>query len=310
MILKIYFLGFIIALVCLSSCSSTQVQITYSKDKPYPDSSFDFAMTTFIKKDTINFGISRIFERVLSYRGSRGDSLHMRIWFPGGQHIDSAKLLLLVPGFHGEPYELYPLAIAATKRGMITAILSPRSIDVNENIADDYGINEMQDAEDAFNIYQKENRLPALKVAMFGCSFGSVVALNLAVKDPRVRATVCESIMPDLVVTSKKLLSGEESDHLQSLIAASGVHIADLNPETVIKQFPPNKKLFIIWGEKDKLISSDERVRLKSLIEQYVPSATFEQEPGIGHTLRYGFPLSQQDALKLNDKIISFLEGL
>jgi len=42
----------------------------------------------------------------------------------------------------------------------------------------------------------------------------------------------------------------------------------------------------------------------------YSPSAIFEQEPGIGHVLRYVFSLSQEEALKLNEKIVSFLVGL
>ncbi|MFI5263590.1 MAG: alpha/beta hydrolase [Candidatus Kapaibacterium sp.] len=307
--MKLFVAGFILFLLCLNSCSSTKIELTMTSDKPYPDSSYDFSMATSIKKDTIFFGSSRLNERVLPYRSMKGDSLNIRIWFPGGQHVDSTKLILLVPGFHDEPYELFPLAIASTKRGIITAILSPRSIDVNRKCADDFGINEIQDAEDAFSAYQKTYNLPPLKIAAFGCSLGSVVALNLAVKDARVQVAVCESMMSDPVVTSKKLLSSAESDELQSLISSGGIHTADFSPETVIKEFPKEKKLFVDWGEKDKLISPEEQAHLQTLIGQYVPSATFKQIPGIGHVLRYGFPLSQQEALLLNEKIISFLVG-
>src|ERR1700704_660870 len=82
--MKIYVIGFILVLAFLSSCSSTQIELTMTSDKPYSDSSYDFSMATSIKKDTIFFGSSRLYEQVLPYRSIKGDSLNIRIWFPGG----------------------------------------------------------------------------------------------------------------------------------------------------------------------------------------------------------------------------------
>jgi dienelactone hydrolase len=72
-------------------------------------------------------------------------------------------------------------------------------------------------------------------------------------------------------------------------------------------QHPFSKPLFIVWGANDKLVTEEERNALRTTIEKKSLPATFEVVPDVGHLLRYGFPLSQQETMKLNDKIISFL---
>ena len=304
--MKTYFLGCIFALTILNSCGSKQVQISMSGGTPYPDSSFDFSMAAYIKSDTISFGSSRIFDKTFFYRGSKGDSLNLEVWYPVVNRPDSSKLILFIPGFRDQPLELYPLAIAATKRGFIAAILCPRGVDINKNIPFDYGIFQLQDAQDALQAYQKDGNLYQLKVAVFGCSLGSAVGLNLAAINDRVRVAALESIMPNLTTTSKKLLNDEEQSNLQKLASKNGININDFNPEMVIEH-PFYKPIFIVWGENDKLVASEERSQLRALIEKKALPATFEVVSGVGHLLRYGFPLSQQEAIKLNDRIISFL---
>src|SRR5579872_751646 len=115
--IKTNFLCCIVALALLNSCSSKEVQISMSSGDLYPDSSFDFSMIAYVKNDTISFGSSRIFNRILSYRGLHSDSLNVEIWYPAIKHPDSSRLILFIPGFHDQSLEVYPLAISATKRG-------------------------------------------------------------------------------------------------------------------------------------------------------------------------------------------------
>jgi pimeloyl-ACP methyl ester carboxylesterase len=304
--MKNYFLGCISLLIVLTACGPKQVQVSMTSGTPYSDSSFDFSMLAYIKSDTISFGSSRIFDRTFAYQGSKGDSLNLEVWYPASKRADSSQLLLFIPGFRDQPLELYPLAIAGTQRGFIAAILCPRGADINKNVPFDYGIFQLQDAQDALRAYQKDGNLQQLKVAVFGCSLGSAVALELTVSDDRVRTAALESIMPDLTVTSKKLLNGEEQDSLTTLASKNNININDFNPGTVI-QHPFSKPLFIVWGANDKLVTEEERNALRTTIEKKSLPATFEVVPDVGHLLRYGFPLSQQETMKLNDKIISFL---
>lgn len=279
-----------------------------SGSAPYADSSFDFSMSSYIKNDTIHFGSSRVFFRAFTYTGHHGDTLAARILYPGGQRVDSSKLLLLLPGFRDQPVELYPLAIEATKRGIISMIFCPRGVDLNDGIATDYGVYSIADAQALLRAYRQRYSLHEARISVFGASLGSVAALYLAINDQMITSAVLESIMPDISSTAKKILSGSEEQQVQELLEREDMRFENYNPERIIRDFPSQKRLLVIWGENDKLISAEDRNKLRELIGNYIPSAEFEVMPEAGHLLRFGFPLSQREATRLNQKIVSFLQ--
>ncbi len=305
--------------VLLSACSRPVVQASMSEGHPYADSSFDFSMFSYIGNDTIHYGSSRIRWTKLNFPTSDGHQMRVEIWFPVGRHTDSAKVAVLIPGLGDQPMELYPIAMALTREGMVALVFSPRGvgrdftytgitgIGINSGLPFDYGVHLPEDVTAALSAYQRNYHLQQLSVSAFGTSLGAVTALDLAANDDQIHGAVLESVMPNLSVTAHKLLSSSDYQEMDCLLRQAGRSLADYNPTSTIKRFPVRDSLLGIWGQKDKLISQDEQMLFQREIEQSIPHARFERIKNGGHGLTYGFPLSEQQALSLDKQIAAFM---
>ena len=278
-----------------------------STSQPHEDGSIDVSMATFIGHDTMDFGESRIFYKQIRYLTSHGDSLNTEIWFPHTP-TDSSRLIVMLPGFKDPALSLYPLAIQATNRGSIVMIANPRGYDLNTSNREDYGTLEGRDVLDALNMYQTQIHSP-LTFKVFGNSLGSALALNLLVSDPRAQRAALESIMLDPQTLAHTMLGSGEYDTLQALLKANATNNLIASPKSILESNTISKSVLVIWGKEDKLVGSEERAELKSLIQKAATRSVFIEADGGGHALRYGFPMTKETAFALNKTIVDFLVG-
>ena len=69
-----------------------------------------------------------------------------------------------------------------------------------------------------------------------------------------------------------------------------------------------NLPLLAIWGSNDKLVSPEDRMQMRDMINSRMPHAETAEIEGAGHSMRYGFPLAQAAATAVNARIADFLE--
>ncbi|MEO5929344.1 MAG: alpha/beta fold hydrolase [Candidatus Kapaibacterium sp.] len=286
-------------------CAKREITINATQREIFPDSSRLVDVYTAMGSDTLDFGTGRFVENNLSYTGRGGETLNLRVWYPAGQPLDTSKIIMLIPGYGGGTIQLFPLATEFVRRGFVTAMLSPRGADLNAGLKNDYGVNEPHDAVDAVNAYARLHNLAKPVVGVFGVSLGGAIALNMAVEDKRVAAIAVEGLPLDLETTAKRLFSEEDLNALKSQYAGREAEFREHSPEMVLKKaLPP---IYAIWGDKDNVVTADERATLRRMIE-ISTAASAKEIPGGGHILRYGFPLPLSEARAVNTGIADFLQ--
>ncbi|MDB5035383.1 MAG: ABC-type multidrug transport system, ATPase component [Chlorobi bacterium] len=297
---------FLLLAALSGGCAKRELTINATQREIFPDSSRLVDVYTAMGSDTLDFGTSRFVENNLSYAGRGGENLKLRVWYPAGRPVDTSRVILLIPGYGGGTVELFPLATEFARRGFVTAMLSPRGTDLNAGLKEDYGLNEPHDATDAINAYARRHNLTKPIVGVFGASLGGAIALNMALEDKRVAAIAVEGLPLDLETTAKRLLSAEELDALKSRYAGHEAEFRERSPEMVLKK--PLPPIYAIWGDKDKLVTAEERATLRRMIE-ISTSASAKEIRGGGHSMRYGFPLTLSEAQAVNTGIADFLQS-
>lgn len=294
-------------LVAISGCAAGSIGIDVQTVERYPDSTMLVEVTTNYSGDTLNFGTARIREWNLRYVASNGDSLELRIWYPGGVPVDTSQIVLLIHGNSGSTFEMYPLAVETTRCGLVTGMVSLRGFGLNRKVPASYGLDESNDASEAISEYMKRHRLTHVSVGVFGVSLGGMVAVNLAADDRRVRGLALEGLILDLETSAKKLLPSEQFSELKRKFAGREDQFREKSPDVALDRLPA-MPVFARWGSEDKLVSAEERERLKELISTRSSGGMSVDVQGGGHTMRAGFPLSQQKAREGNEEIALFLQ--
>lgn len=291
----------------LVSCgSSRDVQLLVGQSRPDADGSIEIKMSTYIGKDTIEFGNARILRKQLDFLSASADSLSLEVWHPvGAGSFDTSNLILLIPGYNNLAFSLYSLALEASRSGNVVGIVHPRGVGLNSGNAPDFRTQETQDLVLAMNAYETRYGSP-ISVAIFGHSVGGVTALNLLTKESRVKRAVFESIMSDPIQLSAKVLTTSDYEALQRYIASNRIDTTNIKPYHILGATQIAKPMLFVWGASDELIPIQEREYLKSLAKQRGSNVEYLEVQG-GHVLRYGFPLSASAARKLNADIIAFL---
>lgn len=257
-------------------------------------------------QDTLDMGEGRVLEWNIVSVTPLGDSIWSRVWYPVGHSVDTAKLIVLIPGYGEDPRQLWPIALRTTGLGYVTAIISPRGSDLNSGIPNGYGIMEMQDAGNAIRKYIFRHQLLDVKVAVFGSSLGSFSALNLAAEYPAVKGAVVEGLSPDLDKAMRASMSDKDRIETESMLRQNGLSVDQISPEKTIARLH-GAPVYMIWGSRDEQIPSVDRERLKEAAKRGDVKGHFEEIPEGGHNLRYGFPLSQTQANELNERIAGYL---
>jgi pimeloyl-ACP methyl ester carboxylesterase len=255
--------------------------------------------------ETIDFGEVAVVQLPALYRNDDDDSLHFLIWFPVGKKFDTSKIVVLVHGFEAPLISLFPLAIETVKQGLPTVMVSLRGFNMNSHLSPGYGLREIDDVEDLIEAYSSLTRQARVTVGLFGTSMGSVVTANVAAEDSSVRGVVMEGGMFEVDAAARKLFTSSDLARYTAL-KRSYLDPASMTPARALARFRSIPTM-LIWGEKDDITSPLDRDKLVAAGRSRLPGLTVRQVAGGGHSLRYGFPLSQDDAIQLNKDIATFL---
>lgn len=296
-------------LFALAGCFPRSVDIsTQIGMHPAPNGgdSIDVVMTA--RSDTLRLAQGVISERNLVYRLPSGDSVVMRMWYPVGVPTDTSRLVVLVPAYGMSTLFLFALALETTSRGYPTAMLPQRGVaDLNKHLSQSYGLKESEDLIAGLNSYQQRHAIQDLRVGLFGVSLGSVVALDVAATDRRVRAVAVEGMIDSLISTGERLMSEEEFAEVRGRFESERTRIDHLSPERSLRELRP-VLLMARWGSKENLVTDEERERLTALIRERFPESDVAIVKGAGHVFRYGFPLSESEARAVNRSFADFLD--
>jgi pimeloyl-ACP methyl ester carboxylesterase len=301
-------LALLLLSIAVASCSAErQITIFFTSLETFADSSERIAVWTQRGSDTISFGDARVIERNITVI-DEGDTVTSRVWYPAGVPVDTAALVLLIPSFGETTLSLFPLALETTRRGLVTAMLQPRGAGFNVRLPATYGIGEIDDAIALINTYARRHTMRDLRVGIFGASLGGIIGLHIAERSPSVRAIALEGVMPALDTAAARVMSVADYTRATELLSSRGETMAQYSPLAVLPRLRP-MPLLAIWGSGDRLVTIDERARLRELLAGRTPAATVVEIEGGAHTMRYGFPLSAEGARELNARVGEFLRA-
>jgi len=259
--------------------------------------------------DTLDLGGGKVREWNVEFQTPLNESIVARVWYPVGHSVDTSKLVVMIPGYGEDPQQLWPLALRTTELGYVTAIISPRGSELNKKVPPGYGIMEMQDAGNLIRAYILRHQLLDIKVAAFGASLGSSSALNLAAQYPAVKGVVVEGLSPDLDKALRMSMSEKDRAEAEAMLRQGGTSTEQISPTKTLARLK-DMPIYMIWGSNDQQVPAADREQLKDAVNQGGGKGHFEEVPGAGHNLRYGFPLSQAQANELNDRIAGYLAAI
>lgn len=297
-----------ILLFCGCNPRSTEPLLGFISTEQFKDGTENITVTSYWNNDSIMFGETRIRESILKYVGRNGDSLGLRLWYPPAGNYDSTQLIVLIPGYGASSLTLFPMAVACTRRNIITGIVSLRGFGQNSRHNPTFGLQEHQDVVDAISAFQKRSNISEVRVAIFGVSLGGVVAINAAVEDARIKGIVLEGIPFDLQKTADRVLSGRELSIARYALEGREAVVDSLSPKSSISRLRPTVPLMAQWGSQDDVVTADEQISLRQEFKKINPSVILRTIDSAGHTMRLGFPLSQQQAIRINEEIAEMLE--
>ncbi len=306
-IIKILFL--IILVASLASCSITVEIENIEYDKETLLWKFNPKTNTLLSE--IDYGSAEAFAYPL-YIDEGEKRFRFKFFIPKNNKVDSTRLTILIPPMGTSQYFMYGLLAESVRQGNITVILPNRGLTggLNESLEETLGLEEINDV---FKIIEASSEILETEiknVSLFGASLGGVIALNAMEIDTNkvIKKIVVEAPPYDIFDTAKKVMGEEE--YLKKLKSSPEKieSYENISPNNLLKNLKTNIPILLIYSAEDKFIpQSDFQSLEKNLRASFsnLKIIKFEEGP---HHFRMGFPLSEEEILKLNKDIIDFLD--
>lgn len=207
---------------------------------------------------------------------------------------------------------MFPMGLASTRRNIVTGIVTLRGSGLNARHNPTFGLQEHEDVVDAIRALQRTMQ-PRLKVAIFGVSLGGVVAVNAAAEDshaedPHIVGIALEGLPWDLQQAASRALSGRELAIVEYVLQGREAFVDSLSPKRSIPRLNAAIPLLAQWGGKDEVVTTEDQKLLREALIKVNPTITIHSIDSAGHTMRLGWPLPQQQAVAINEEIITTLQ--
>lgn len=294
-----------IFLYCTISCSlvsSPDIDIEVLFSSQSADGSRTVQVKTILGSTTLNFGSARITPWSLTSINEQGDSLNTLLWTPADRAFDTTKVAILIHGSEAPLISMYPLAIDIVQKGLPVLFISMRGTNRNTHMATTLGLVDIADISDILSAYIQFMNTTTIRAAIFGTSLGGVVALNAGVSDERIVAIVCEGIW----YNTEKAVGSFLKDSQRMLYEEDKAIYHEKQPTSVFSA-PINKPVFLLWGSNDKMTTPEEMQKIVELARSQRTAVQYDIVENGGHSMRYGFPLSQDEAISVNQSISDFM---
>jgi len=258
----------------------------------------------------IDYGLAEAFSYPLVI-DEDDEKFRFKLFVPKNNTLDSTRLTILIPPMRTSQYFMYGLLSESIRQGNITVILPNRGVigGLNESLEERLGLEEINDV---FKIIKASSEVLGKEiksVSLFGASLGGVVALNAVKSDTNniIKKIAIESPPYDIFDAAKKVMGEEE--YLAKLKSSPEKieSYENISTNKILKNLTSEIPILLIYSAEDKFIPQSDFHSLEENLKASFSDLKiikFEEGP---HHFRMGFPLSEEEVLKLNKDIIDFL---
>lgn len=246
----------------------------------------------------MTYNVSR---KSVTYSDIQEDSVLFGILTP----LENAKnhFILMISGFYSSWYNIAPLMSEFNNAGYPIVEVNYRGTSSMDMYDKSFGIKEVDDFLCIVK-YIKETYGPDTKISVYANSYGSLIALNAINRTDDIYKVCYEAFLYDLDKIEQKFLEGG---------AMARLFVGDMSfknhqyfyPKVQLPNINPKLPMLFYWGENDDQAPKKDIETVRELVKD--KNATIKIVPKVGHSFRFGYPMTQQEVDHHNMSIVRFL---
>jgi len=237
----------------------------------------------------------------VTYKDIQEDSVVFGILSP----VENAKnhFILMIGGFYSSNYNIIPLASYFNNAGYPIVEVNYRSQSTMKMYEKSFGIKEVDDFLCIVK-YIKETYGADTKISVYANSYGGLIALNAINRTDDIYKVCYEAFLYDLDKIEQKFLEGGVAARL--LVGdMSFKNYQYFYPKVQLPIINPKLPMLFYWGENDDQAPKKDIETVRELLKD--KNATLKIVPKVGHSFRFGYPMTQQEVDQHNMSIVRFL---
>lgn len=239
----------------------------------------------------------------VKYTQIQDDSVTFGILSPTKKN--TSHFILVLGDFYGSYYDIVPLWSYFNKKGysIIEVQYRGHSLSAMEHYPKTYGIKEVDDFLCIVK-YLKETYGKNTKISVYANSYGGLIALNAINRTDDIYKVCFEALLFDLNLVEQKFNEGGYT--MKMFLGDFSFHdYPYFSPKIQLPIVKPKLPMLFYWGENDEAFPTDDRIIFRELVKD--KNATIKIVPKVGHSFRFGYPMTQQEVDQHNMSIVKFL---
>ncbi|MBL8005584.1 MAG: prolyl oligopeptidase family serine peptidase [Candidatus Kapabacteria bacterium] len=239
--------------------------------------------------------------KTVTYNEIQEDSVIFGIMSP----VENAKnhFILMISGFFSSWYNIAPLKAEFNNAGYPIVEVNYRGTSSMDMYEKTFGIKEVDDFLCIVK-YLKETYGANTKISVYANSFGGLIALNAINRTEDIYKVCYEAFLYDLDKIEQKFLDGGPAARLLVGDMSFKNH-QYFYPKVQLPIINPKLPMLFYWGENDDQAPKKDIETVRELLKD--KNATLKIVPKVGHSFRFGYPLTQQEVDQHNMSIVRFL---
>ncbi|MBL8005585.1 MAG: prolyl oligopeptidase family serine peptidase [Candidatus Kapabacteria bacterium] len=218
---------------------------------------------------------------------------------------NNKHFILIVNDFYKSYYDIVPLWSYFNKAGysIIEVQYRGQSLTAMEHYPKTYGIKEVDDFLCIVK-YLKETYGADTKISVYANSYGGLIALNAINRSDDIYKVCFEALLFDLNKVEQKFNEGGSTVRM-FLGDFTLLDYPNISPKIQLPLLKSELPSMFFWGENDEAFPTEDRQIVQELLKD--KNATIKIVPKVGHSFRFGYPLTQQEVDLHNMSIVRFL---
>ncbi len=239
--------------------------------------------------------------KTVTFSEIQEDSVSFGILLP--KEKQKNHFILMIGGFFSSNYNILPLESYFINAGYATIEVNYRGTSVMDHYEKSFGIKEVDDFLCIVK-YIKDTYGADTKISVYANSYGGLIALNAINRADDIYKVCYEAFLYDLDKIEQKFLDGG---------AMARLFVGDMSfknhqyfyPKVQLPIINPNLPMLFYWGENDDQAPNKDIETVRELLKD--KNATLKIVPKVGHSFRFGYPMTQQEVDQHNMSIVKFL---